>query len=152
MVESVVTCVKEDDELEIVCPPPPISLPPTDELPPLFVMPFVVLSVTTESTSQVNVSISNSVIVGSFQFTVGTQASQSNSFDGLDLTQVVVIPSSLVDPELTSFTLDVSATGVVFAFSSTPAVGIPPGEDQVIITIEFAERAPPQEPVCITVG
>lgn len=117
----------------------------TSAAPPAPNTPSVVVFVSSASESQVTIAISNSIAVGSFQLTFGTQTLPSGSFQGFNLTQAQIVPSALADPEETSFILDSSATGVIFAFSSVLGQGISSGEDQLILTIQLTEDGISQE-------
>ena len=126
-VEVFVTCLTENEDTDIVCPPPPAPSAPS-----------VVVFVSGASASQATIAISNSIAVGGFQFTFGAQTLPSGSFQGFNLTQAQVTPSALIDPAETPFVLESSSpTGVIFAFSSVPGQGIAPGEEQLILTIQL---------------
>lgn len=94
--------------------------------------------------------------IGSFQFTLGTLSPDGGAFTPLDLTDVLVIPGSVVDPSTTSFDLDAtSPLGVVFGFDvALQTSGIAPGQDETILILDFSasSNGAPDNPLCIEVG
>lgn len=149
-------CSGIDEGSTPVCPPPPLASvppPPSPGSPILSGDPFVVVSVTQVSSTEVLIAISNSAPVGIFQFTVGTiVAAGDGGFEPLSLGDVNVQPGPAISASEPAFQLDAtSSTGVVFGFAVTMGGEIPAGSDQTIITIDFSGSLLSSDNICLEV-